>query len=94
MKFYIGDKVKFKPWEKMKEEYGVDSMNNVKCTFYFTPEMRETVDFDKEYTVKSIYLKTNTNVNKKAFGVELEEATNTELDAFHISEDMLEKVDE
>jgi hypothetical protein len=38
--FKIGDKVRIKSWEQMKDDFGLDKKFNIKCRYIFTNEMR------------------------------------------------------
>lgn len=38
--FKVGDRVRFRSWDDMAAEYGVDEYKNINCQFHFTEEMR------------------------------------------------------
>lgn len=38
--FKEGERVRFKSWEEMEKEYGVDSFGDIKCYLDFTTEMK------------------------------------------------------
>lgn len=51
--FKVGDRVQFKSWEEMEEEFGIDSAGDIKIQYYFTKSMKE---FCNTYaTIKKIY---------------------------------------
>lgn len=54
MEFKVGDIVKFKSWEEMEEEYGLNGSGNIKCEFCFTTEMEQTIDKNSGYVIERI----------------------------------------
>ena len=63
-KFRIGDKVKFKSWQEMEEEFGLDDDGDIGIPFGFTSEMENVLDKERIYTVSKtdgdiVYLQEN-----------------------------------
>ena len=54
MEFKVGDRVRFKTWEEMKEEFGLKGNGNIACKFSFLPEMDEFIDRDRDYIISDI----------------------------------------
>lgn len=54
MKFEVGDRVRFKTWEEMKEEYGISASGNIPCKFTFLPEMDALIDRGRDYIISDI----------------------------------------
>lgn len=53
-KFRVGDKVKFKSWQEMEEEFGLDDDGDIDIPFSFTSEMENVLDKERTYTVSKI----------------------------------------
>ena len=45
-------KVKIKTWDAMAKEFGVNMYGNIKCEYYFPPEMEEEMPKDRYIEVK------------------------------------------
>ena len=60
--FHVGDRVQFKTWEEMVEEFGVDACNCIKCRSGFIPEMKHLCG-----TYATIFLISNAFVRLKDF---------------------------
>lgn len=63
-KFRIGDKVKFKTWQEMEEEFGLDNDGDINSPITFTSEMENVLDKESTYTVSRternfVYLQEN-----------------------------------
>lgn len=55
MALKVGDKVKFKTWEDLKEEFGLTNEDNIDCNYIFTQEMdRVFEDRDTIYIITGI----------------------------------------
>ena len=52
MNFKVGDKVRVRSWDSMKQEYGINGWGNIDVKCGFTPEMEHFCD--KVVTIKSI----------------------------------------
>ena len=52
--FSVGDKVYFKTWEEMVQEYGTSSMGSIRVPYAFTSTMEETIDKDQEYIITGL----------------------------------------
>lgn len=52
--FKQGDVVKFKAWEDMVDQYGLDATGSIKCPGKFTPEMRLLYCNDNAYTIREV----------------------------------------
>ena len=64
-KFRVGDKVRFKTWQEMEEEFGLDEDGDIDVYVSFTSEMENDLDKERVYTVSGIdgpivHLKENT----------------------------------
>lgn len=75
----IGDLVRFREWEDMKEEFGLDDFGDIDCKFAFTTEMRDSGLCGKEFIIKDIYY--NDEIQGHGF-------------RYSISKDMIENVNE
>ena len=53
MEFKVGDRVRFKTWEEMKTEFGLNG-GSIACKFHFTPEMDNLIDREREYLITGI----------------------------------------
>ena len=43
MKYKIGDKVKIRTWDSMEKEFGIDSIERIKCHRFFVPNMDKDI---------------------------------------------------
>ena len=43
MKYKVGDKVKIKTWDQMKNEFGVNSINNITCRHGYQTNMEDDI---------------------------------------------------
>lgn len=53
-KFRVGDKVKFKSWQEMEEEFGLDEDGDIDNFLTFTSEMENGLDKERVYTISKI----------------------------------------
>lgn len=63
-KFRVGDKVKFKSWQEMEEEFGLDDDGDINNPLTFTAEMENVLNKEITYTVSKtdgdiVYLQEN-----------------------------------
>ena len=54
MKFKVGDRVRFKTWEEMKEEFGISASGNIPCKFTFLSTMDALIDRGRDYIISDI----------------------------------------
>ena len=57
MNYKVGDKIRIKTWEQMKEEFGVTEFNAIPCFKTFIPEMEEDLEnlkTDRVLTIKEV----------------------------------------
>ena len=54
IKFRVGDKVKFKSWQEMEEEFGLDKDGDIDNFLAFTSEMENGLDKERVYTISKI----------------------------------------
>ena len=55
MEFKVGDIVKFKSWEEMEKEYGLNLSGNIACDRVFSQRMEQDINKDTGYVIKEIY---------------------------------------
>ncbi len=82
--FQVGDKVRFKTWEQMKSEYGLNDNGDIDCRAVFTMRMDSLIDRSQIYTIRQVNGETNYE------RIEFEE----EVPSFSYSPDMIELVTE
>lgn len=68
MDFKTGDKVVFKTWDELKEEFGIDIIGNIPCKNYYTIEMENTIDKTKVYTISNVSGNGNVNLDNDDIG--------------------------
>lgn len=88
--FKVGDRVRFRSWDDMAAEYGVNEYKNINCQFHFTEEMRFLCG--TYATISKIT--TNNNVYLRDFSLESERDYWRYPTKWNYSTDMLEKVTE
>ncbi len=54
MRFSVGDKVLFKTWDELRDEFGISEEGYIPCYLSFNPEMDEIIDRETVYTIESI----------------------------------------
>ena len=54
MEFKVGDRVRFKTWEEMKAEFGLNDTGSIACKFCFTSEMDDIIDRERDYLITDI----------------------------------------
>ncbi len=54
MEFKVGDRVKFKTWEEMKAEFGLNDSGDISCRFSFTSKMDDLIDRERDYIITGI----------------------------------------
>ena len=81
MKFKVGDKVKIKSWQEMKEEFGLDCNGNIDCNLCFTDSM-------KKYCGKTA---TISGINSDGKVELTSTSSNLDFSKWHFSTDMIKK---
>lgn len=88
--FQVGDVVRVRSWDDMKDEFGLDADGNINCRFYFTRAMQKMCG--KLYHVSEVK---QSGWNEKSARVDLEERPmRTDTVAYTWCAGMLELADE
>lgn len=78
-------KVKIKTWERMEQEFGLDSYGDIQCDMLFTSAMEDAMPHDR---ILAVYKN-----NQGDYVCDLSTSNNCRfmIDCYYINEDMIEE---
>lgn len=87
--FYVGQRVRIREWDDMKEEFGVDAWGNIECRFNFIPSM----DYLCGAEATIVKLESPLSDKSEAWKVYLDDWGDIDPSNYKFSTHMLEPVD-